>query len=268
MGKRTFRSQKSKHFVLRIIDETSRLNIINNYFKPGPITPKDKPIAHRIVKPESSRDKKKPDTFGKAYVAGNVVEGNARVTKNNWDGGVQVYDMPDAGKFTDQIRVNEPFSMPHVTIMDAKTAYNYVLENAGATFPKRDAVDARVMKTVKTGKAIYVKDAPEFVSTYVKRRLPVDSYKQGIITDPRQVGGLPEYKGTPVVDTDGDGMPDVWEVRYGLNPNDPGDAVKDCNGDGYTNIEKYINGIDPAKKVDWTDIKNNHDTLAKRKSLM
>ena len=27
-------------------------------------------------------------------------------------------------------------------------------------------------------------------------------------------------------------------------------------------------GIDPAKKVDWTDIKNNHDTLAKRKSLM
>lgn len=29
-----------------------------------------------------------------------------------------------------------------------------------------------------------------------------------------------------MVDTDGDGMPDVWEVRYGLNPNDPGDAVK------------------------------------------
>lgn len=26
------------------------------------------------------------------------------------------------------IRVNEPFSMPHVTIMDAKTAYNYYLE--------------------------------------------------------------------------------------------------------------------------------------------
>ena len=96
------------------------------------------------------------------------MEGNARVTKNNWDGGVQVYDMPDAGKFTDQIRVNEPFSMPHVTIMDAKTAYNYVLENAGATFPKRDAVDTRVIKTVKTGKAIYVKDAPEFVSPYVK----------------------------------------------------------------------------------------------------
>ena len=34
-----------------------------------------------------------------------------------------------------------------------------------------------------------------------------------------------------------------------------------------TNIEKYINGIDPTQKVDWTDVKNNYDTLAKRKSL-
>ena len=249
-------------------DENSRLNIINNYFKPGPITPKDKPIAHRIVKPESSRDKKKPDTFGKAYVNGNVVEGNARVTNDNWDGGVQVYDLPDAGKFKDQIKVDIPFPMPNVTIMTAKEAFDFVVNNVGATFPKRDAVDARVIKTLKTGKAIYVKDAPEVVSPYVKRRLPADSYKQGIITDPRQVGGLPEYKGIPVADTDGDGMPDAWEVKYGLDPDDASDAVKDCNGDGYTNIEKYINGIDPTKKIDWTDLKNNHDTLAKRKGLM
>ena len=139
-----------------------------------------------------------------------------------------------------------------------------VLDN----FPKRDAVDARVIKTVQTGKAIYAKDAPEFVSPYVKRRLPADSYKQGIITDIRQVGGLPEYKGEAVVDSDGDGMPDAWEVANGLNPNDPADANMDCNGDGYTNIEKYINGIDTRKKVDWTDLKNNYDTLSKRKSLL
>ena len=36
----------------------------------------------------------------------------------------------------------------------------------------------------------------------------------------------------------------------------------------YTNIEKYINGIDTRKKVDWTDLKNNYDTLSKRKSLL
>lgn len=146
------------------------------------------------------------------------------------------------------IKVDQPFDMPDVTIMDTKKAYDFVLSNVGATFPKRDAVDTRVIKTVRTGKAIYVEDAPEFVSPYVKRRLPVDSYKQGIITDIRQVGGFPEYKGEPYLDSDNDGMPDEWELKNGLNPNDPSDAVKDCNGDGYTNIEKYINGMEYQKE--------------------
>ena len=248
-------------------DYNSLYNIINNYFKPGPITPLDKPISYRILKPEAGRDKSKPLTFGKAFVSGNIVEGNDKVTKNNWDGGVQLAEEVIEKDYLPGIRVDKPFAMPPVTIMDTKQAYKFVLENAGADFPKRDAVDARVVKTVMTGKAIYVKNAPEFIPKYVKRRLPVDSYKKGIITDIRQVGGLPEYKGQPYKDSDNDGMPDAWEKANGLNPNDPTDAVKDCNGDGYTNIEKYINGIDTKKKVDWKNLKNNHDTLAGRKSL-
>lgn len=249
-------------------DNKSFYNIINNYFKPGPITPLDKPISYRILKPEAGRDKNQPMAFGKAYVGGNVIHGNAKVTKDNWNGGVQLASEVDADKFLPQIRVDEPFKTPPVTVMDAKKAYNFVMSNVGATFPKRDAVDARIVKTVRTGKPFYVEDAPVFVSPYVKRRLPVDSYKQGIITDIRQVGGLPEYKGEPYVDSDGDGMPDAWEVANKLNPNDPSDAVQDCNGDGYTNIEKYINGMDTGKKVDWTDLKNNDDTLSKRKNLL
>ena len=248
-------------------DNKSFYNIINNYFKPGPITPLDKPISYRILKPEAGRDKSKPMSFGKAYVNGNIVHGNAKVTKDNWNGGVQLASEVDEGKFLPQIRVDKAFKMSPVTIMDTQKAYNFVLDNVGATLPKRDAVDARVIKTVQTGKAIYAKDAPEFISPYVKRRLPADSYKQGIITDIRQVGGLPEYKGEAYLDSDGDGMPDAWEIANGLNPNDPTDAKEDCNGDGYTNIEKYINGLDTKKKVDWTDLKNNYDTLSKRKSL-
>jgi hypothetical protein len=249
-------------------DNKSFFNIINNYFKPGPITPLDKPISYRLLKPESGRDKSHPTEFGKAYVNGNIVEGNSKVTKNNWDGGVQLSDEFKLEDYVKNIRVDKPFAMPNVTMMDTKKVYKSVLKNAGATFPKRDAVDVRIVKTVETGKAIYVNDAPLYVPKYVKRRLPVDSYKQGIITDIRQVGGLPEYKGQPVVDSDQDGMPDIWEKANGLNPNDPTDAVKDCNGDGYTNIEKYINGIDTKKRVDWKNLKNNHDTLAGRKSLM
>ena len=100
------------------------------------------------------------------------------------------------------------------------------------------------------------------------RGLPKDSYKLGIITDPRQMGGYPEYHGTPRQDADGDGMPDEWERKNGLNPNDPSDANGDCNGDGYTNIEKYINGINTDTRIDWRNLDNNYDTLAEKGSLM
>ncbi len=249
-------------------DHTSRLNIINNNFKPGPITPKGEAISHRIVKMESGREPAYKNTYGKAYVHGNKVWGSPAVTADNWAGGVQIGGHSDTDGRTEELRAERPFSMPHATIMGADEAYDFVLENAGATLPRRDAVDARVIRSVKSGKAIYARDARPCEPLYVKRRLPADSYKQGIITNPQQVGGLPEYKGKPYADSDNDGMPDVWENRYGLNPHDPSDAGQDCNGDGYTNIEKYINGIDPTQKTDWTNPANNHDTLAEKGGVL
>jgi hypothetical protein len=47
-------------------------------------------------------------------------------------------------------------------------------------------------------------------------------------------------------DTDGDGMPDSWELAHGLNPNDPSDASRDDDGDGFTNLQEYLAGTDPA----------------------
>lgn len=46
-------------------------------------------------------------------------------------------------------------------------------------------------------------------------------------------------------DSDGDGMPDQWEVDNGLNPNDPGDADDDLDNDGLTNLEEYNENTDP-----------------------
>lgn len=52
--------------------------------------------------------------------------------------------------------------------------------------------------------------------------------------------------GVPPVDTDGDGMPDFWEILYGFDINDPSDADEDCDGDGATNLEEYLAGTDPC----------------------
>ncbi|WAC13955.1 pectate lyase family protein [Dyadobacter pollutisoli] len=247
-------------------DYRAMYNIVNNYFKPGPQTPKDSPIGYRILKPEAGRSKLDHLVFGRAYVSGNIMEGHEKVTKNNWDGGVQVEDLPNSGKYQDQIKWNQPLPMPRFPIMSAKESFTYVLDNAGATLPKRDPVDTRVTTQVRTGNINPIDGVKLPKTQFEHRRLPIDSYKNGIITDVSQVGGYPEYKGTPYPDADNDGMPDDWENKVGLNPKDASDAQKDMSGDGYSNIEKFINGIDPKKKTDWKDPNNNHDTLASSKT--
>ncbi|MNY22936.1 hypothetical protein D3C86_1565770 [compost metagenome] len=82
----------------------------------------------------------------------------------------------------------------------------------------------------------------------MKRRLPEDSYKKGIISDISQVGGYPEYKGKPYKDSDNDGIPDTWEIKNGLNPKDASDATK-ITKNGYSNIENYINSVVPLSAV-------------------
>jgi hypothetical protein len=205
-------------------DHLSRYNIINNYYKPGPATPGDEPIAHRILKPEARRGRNIPVEFGRAYVAGNVVVGNEAVTRDNWDGGVQLDDGRDEREWLPKIRVNEPLPMARVTTTSAAEAYEHVLSHAGATLPRRDAVDERIIDMVRSGRVTFAEG-------------------KGIITDVTQVGGYPRYQGEPYKDGDRDGMPDEWEVKRGLNPADGADASRDADGDGYTNVEAYLNGI-------------------------
>jgi hypothetical protein len=57
---------------------------------------------------------------------------------------------------------------------------------------------------------------------------------------PRASSPRGEHSRQTKTDSDGDGMDDDWEVRYGLNPNDSGDAGKDSDDDGYTN-DLYAN---------------------------
>jgi len=272
-------------------DHRSFYNIINNYFKPGPGTPNEA-VSYRLLKPESERSKSVVNHFDQAYVNGNIVNGNERVTKDNWDGGVQPAletredvlndimkkapkDPAKLAEFKVQaeastaklifvtkteeealkgIRVNEPFKHAPITIQPAAEAYEYVLANVGATLPKRDAVDQRVVEMVRTGQVTKTVIAPgskerAIAVAYAPKAVEElgELVPKGFITNPTEVGGYPKYEGTPYKDTDGDGMPDDWEIAHGLDPKNPADANL-LDHDGYTYIEDFINGRDPRSK--------------------
>jgi hypothetical protein len=228
-------------------DETSLINLINNYYRPGPATNENmRAVFARIEQrdmysPGSAwaeggwfpRAEKRP---GKWYVAGNVMHDNEEVTNNNWAGMRGPENLA---------RVNTPFEgwpvAPHQT---AQEAFESVLSHAGATLPKRDAVDKRVTEMVRSGKT---------------------TTETGIIKDISEVGGYPELTYDPKevpVDTDGDGMPDEWEKKHNLDPNDPSDGAKDADKDGYTNVEEYLNGTDPNEYINYRNLGNNVDMIS------
>jgi hypothetical protein len=87
----------------------------------------------------------------------------------------------------------------------------------------------------------------------------------GIVNDPREVGGYPPYRFAPEdvpADSDHDGMPDAWETEHNLNPAEAGDGALDADGDGYTNVEEYLNGTSPRERIDYTNLGNNVDTIS------
>jgi hypothetical protein len=170
------------------------------------------------------------------YLAGNVFEGHPDFTADNT-------------KFIDNYAldgkpvaktVNVAFASPAFHTTSAEEALRSVMAFVGACLPARDPVDTRLIGDVK-------------------------DHGGKIINSERDVGGWPELKSAAApVDSDHDGIPDEWELAHGLNPNDPSDGNKDMNGDGYTNLEKYLDGIDPSKKVDYREVRNDVDPLMGR----
>jgi hypothetical protein len=224
------------------------INMVGNYYKPGPATVPGE-VSHRIVNPYSSNR-----GFAKWFIAENFMHGNAAVTADNWDGGVH----PQKGQSgADEIRLMEPWPSMPLHGHSAEEAYRAVLRDAGATVPKRDEVDIRIVEETRRGTATY-----EGTGYERDRQVAEASKASGIIDSPDDVGGWPQLKSLPAPpDSDSDGMPDEWEERYGLDPRKAAEASADKDADGYTDTEEYINGTDPTEFVDYTKPENNTNTL-------
>ncbi|WP_224784892.1 pectate lyase family protein [Marinihelvus fidelis] len=213
------------------------INMVANYQKAGPATlPGD--IMHRITAPWS-RDG--ASDYGKWYVEGNVIEGNDWVSANNVLGGIQ----PQGGaEFLDALRLDEPWPAMPINQQSAEAAFKAVLDRAGASVPKRDAVDLRIIEEVRGGFASFEG------LTYETHHAVADPEKNsGIIDSQDDVGGWPVLQSTPAPsDRDRDGMPDDWERENGLDPRDASDRNEITAG-GYTQLENFLNSIAGNREV-------------------
>jgi pectate lyase len=201
--------------------EAGQYNIVNNYYKYGPATSSS--VKFRIVNP--SKQDKPPLGFGKYYVDGNYVDGDEAMTKNNWLG----IHMGMNGTEEDKKAavVNQPFAAEAIPVQSAADAFKAVLEKVGCSLPVRDTLDQRIINNVKdrTGRIIDVQGG----------------YPHGTAYE-QTVNAWPVLKSVPALpDADKDGMPDEWEKKNNLNPNDASDAGKTSLHEFYTNIEVYIN---------------------------
>lgn len=202
--------------------EGGTYNLVNNYFKYGPSTNKN--VRFRIVNP--SRQENPAIGFGNYFVEGNFVDENPEVTKNNWLG----IHMGNGGTEEDkkQAVVSKAFPAVDIKTISALQAYEDVLNYAGASF-RRDTLDERIMNNVKqrTGGIIDVQGGYAHGTSYEQTK-----------------NAWPALKSLPALaDSDKDGMPDEWEKKNGLDPNNASDASALKLHFHYTNIEVYINSL-------------------------
>ena len=108
----------------------------------------------------------------------------------------------------------------------ADKAYKSVLAKAGTI--DRDAIEQRVVDEVRQGTARYRGSQGSL----------------GFIDSPADAEGWPQYAdATPVTDSDHDGMDDAWELKNGLDPNNPNDRNNILSKKGYTALEVYLNSL-------------------------
>lgn len=150
------------------------------------------------------------DDKSRVYLSGNFTPAYPTGTANN-------FTMSNInGRLKNINQLAAPIATPAVTTDATNQVLTKVLANVGARLPTRDSIDTRLMNDVLNGTGVIGQDQNNWPTL---------------------------ANATAPVDTDRDGMPDVWETAQGLNPNDAIDRNGDNNNNGYTNVEDYLNSL-------------------------
>lgn len=143
--------------------EFDRLNYVGNYLKPGPSTTQRPPLFHTGEEVVAA---------GALFVTDNFLAGDAKATVDNWRGMGYYYFARN------RVAAAEAFSAPPVATDTALNAYERVLKNAGATLPRRDATDERLVRETREGTGRIVNSVeeaggwPDFPATGVAEGKP------------------------------------------------------------------------------------------------
>ncbi len=191
-------------------------NIINSYYKPGPSTTSHR---SRIFQTTSTGNGQTSKWATDLYVDGNYMDGNQSVTADNskgvdHDSTVAQYYVWTKDNIIDEAKaVHFKFEEKYpVTTQTAEETYDTLLDHIGASLPRRDETDARIISEVRNG--------------------------QGrIIDNEAEVGGVMQY---PTVYRWFE-IPQKWKDENGMGDAYEGDIVPDGRWKGYTWIEAYVN---------------------------
>lgn len=226
--------------------EGGSFNFVNNYYKPGPSTATKKNLVNRIFQPngDDGSNTNIKGTWGAFHLSGNYFDSTCpylteeekslinSVNNDNWVGlqpnpSTEV-PLPDGGKASLQSETEFTISSDADKFtQSAYDAYESVLSKAGVS-TKRDRVDERIINNVING---------DFTAK------GSNGSDKGIIDNPNDVGGWPEYtNGTSLPDSDKDGMPDEWEEAHGLDKNKDDSSNYNLSKE-YTNLEVYYNSL-------------------------
>lgn len=235
-------------------------NIVNNYYKPGPATPTSGLVSYRLFCPgirtveyvtrrDGSLNQWSPmlHRWGEFFIDGNVMEGNPKVTSDNWTDGVLAQIDREGNDHTFDkeaesiIRLETPMFYGEIETESASEAFESVLAKAGCSH-RRDAIDQRIINETRYGEAAFT--GSRATDAALKPGL-IDSQNDIVIkagTSPWPTLKASKKQIKAITDSDGDGIPDKWEKSHGLDPNNPNDGAK-VSPLGYTNLEIYLNSI-------------------------